>query len=561
MKAKPTSKLSSTNAKQTIMLNRSNSPSLTVGGGRQQQFVENNTTTNQQKQQQQVILTKQVVEQTVEKSSSINNNSPNNNENDNNNKALQEEEEEETTNTTTVTTTTTTTTKSTVETIRIGNFPHPPEHRHSVLEAKGSEGFLNLAGLLLLTWSANQMYNNYRKNGYPLDLTLLFQLLRGIDLMMFLWLTITIYTLFTSVILEFIYTQKSNTKSTANKASNSGKASKGNNKAKLLDYTLCTVYAVAQIVLFTMSTYISFTSTRLSGLCRLALAAQTCVNSFKMHSYFVTCRYFREDMIYGGKYVENDFKPIFNNQFEKTRVFTKSKFKQFLELCKDYIYFIRIPSLVYEIEFPKKDKISFRYVAREYGGGLICCLVIYIIIQKYIAPIIGDIDKYNWYDIAVNLSLPSLSIWLIIFYCVFHCFLNGTAELAYYNDRDFYLNWWDATTVSQFWKLWNRAVFKFMTRHIYVESQRRVKGFNKVLAALSTFFVTAVLHEYVLILTFRVVRPYFFAMIISQIPLFYVTELLKGNRVGNALLWFGFLIAFPFLELLYFREALRIGSL
>jgi diacylglycerol O-acyltransferase-1 len=107
-------------------------------------------------------------------------------------------------------------------------------------------------------------------------------------------------------------------------------------------------------------------------------------------------------------------------------------------------------------------------------------------------------------------------LWMIAFYGIFHCLLNAMAEISRFADREFYLEWWDATCMSEFWKMWNRAVYKWMCRHVYVESQRQVKFFNNTLAAISTYVVTAIMHEYLLSIAFVMFRPWFFAMIIAQ---------------------------------------------
>ena len=429
---------------------------------------------------------------------------------------------------------------SSVSSIRVGQFPHPPQERPSVLGSKSSEGFLNLFGFLVLIWSAHDMYTMYQKEGVLIDFTLLKSMLIGIEYLMAYWLAIVLFTTLVSVGIEFFLVTLSQKKRIS----------------EFVDVMFCTMYGLAQLVLFVVPTVVVFTTNDLSALCRAALACQIVVNSFKMHSYFITNRYFREEIVYSGKYKQNNNKLIFNNQYEKTRMNFQSKSKLLLGLLEEYITFVRIPSLVFEIEFPRTKSINYAYVAQEYGGGLLICLCMYLIIQRFISPQLEKITTYDWYEIMIHLTVPSLIIWMMLFYCVFHSFMNGTAELVRYADREFYLDWWNATSVSQYWKLWNRPVFKFMSRHIYVESMRRVKGFNRVLAALSTFFVTAILHEFVLIITFKVFRVYFFSMVIAQIPLFYVTEKLSGTRLGNVFLWFGFTLCFPTMEFLYFRSAL-----
>lgn len=53
------------------------------------------------------------------------------------------------------------------------------------------------------------------------------------------------------------------------------------------------------------------------------------------------------------------------------------------------------------------------------------------------------------------------------FYCVFHLWLNILAEVLHFGDREFYKDWWNASTVGEYWKLWNMPVHKWLLRHVY----------------------------------------------------------------------------------------------
>ena len=54
---------------------------------------------------------------------------------------------------------------------------------------------------------------------------------------------------------------------------------------------------------------------------------------------------------------------------------------------------------------------------------------------------------FTWTD----LMLPSILVWILGFYSFFHCFLNAFAEIARFADRTFYLDWWNANSLSEFW--------------------------------------------------------------------------------------------------------------
>lgn len=74
---------------------------------------------------------------------------------------------------------------------------------------------------------------------------------------------------------------------------------------------------------------------------------------------------------------------------------------------------------------------------------------------------------------VLKLSIPTIYVWLCIFYCVFHCWLNILGELLRFGDRGFYREWWNATTIDQYWRLWNIPVHKWLARHVYFPMIRR----------------------------------------------------------------------------------------
>lgn len=66
----------------------------------------------------------------------------------------------------------------------------------------------------------------------------------------------------------------------------------------------------------------------------------------------------------------------------------------------------------------------------------------------------------------LKLSVPSIIIWLLMFYVIFHSYLNLWAELLRFGDRQFYRPWWNATTIAEYWRLWNIPVYNWVKRHI-----------------------------------------------------------------------------------------------
>ncbi|EYU23668.1 hypothetical protein MIMGU_mgv1a022758mg, partial [Erythranthe guttata] len=98
------------------------------------------------------------------------------------------------------------------------------------------------------------------------------------------------------------------------------------------------------------------------------------------------------------------------------------------------------------------------------------------IVQNSQHPLKGDF--LYAIERVLKLSVPNLYVWLCMFYCFFHLWLNILAELLCFGDREFYKDWWNARTVEEYWRMWNMPVHKWMVRHIYFPCLRN--GISKV---------------------------------------------------------------------------------
>jgi sterol O-acyltransferase len=68
-----------------------------------------------------------------------------------------------------------------------------------------------------------------------------------------------------------------------------------------------------------------------------------------------------------------------------------------------------------------------------------------------------------------------------------------------------------------------------------------------------TFLFSAMLHEYMLAIIFRIVRPFFLSFIIGQVPLIYLTKFMQGKKSGAYLFWLGILIGPSIILSCYFK--------
>ena len=126
-----------------------------------------------------------------------------------------------------------------------------------------------------------------------------------------------------------------------------------------------------------------------------------------------------------------------------------------------------------------------------------------IAFQQYMVPtLINSIDSvknrdfFKICEIILKLSIPNSYSWILMFYGFFHLWLNLLAEISRFGDRSFYKDWWNARTISVYWKNWNLPVHNWMLRHLYYPLISF--GCKKWLATVIVFGFSALLHEIII---------------------------------------------------------------
>ena len=250
---------------------------------------------------------------------------------------------------------------------------------------------------------------------------------------------------------------------------------------------------------------------------------------------------------------------------------------------KDFLSFLVLPTLTYESSFPRTTHIRWTFVILKLLQGALCQATALAILFNFLVPVLEDptpstaltpglpsflIAPASIVMDLIRLSLPSIAIWLCGFVGFFSCFLGVLAEVTQYGDRCFYGCWWNANTLGGFWSSWNLPVHVFAKRHLLLETQLYFR-LRKRGAILLTFLASAILHELVLSVAFKTIRPWFFLAMLSQIPLIVLSRSVQGvggregataSRWGNVFVWVSLYLGQPVLELLYCREFLANHS-
>ncbi|KAK4344328.1 hypothetical protein RND71_037422 [Anisodus tanguticus] len=122
---------------------------------------------------------------------------------------------------------------------------------------------------------------------------------------------------------------------------------------------------------------------------------------------------------------------------------------------KSLAYFMVAPTLCYQLSYPRSACIRKGWLARQLIKLVIFTGLMGFMIEQYINPIVQSSqhplkgDLLYAIETVLRLSLPNLYVWLCMFYCLFHLWLNILAELLRFGDREFYKDWWNAKTIDE----------------------------------------------------------------------------------------------------------------
>ena len=153
---------------------------------------------------------------------------------------------------------------------------------------------------------------------------------------------------------------------------------------------------------------------------------------------------------------------------------------------------------------------------------------------EIIVPVLESCKTANPLRSIMALMLPFTIGYLLIWYIVFECILNGFfylfcffaslttigfAEISRFKRREFYQDWWNSTTFAEYNRKWNLPVHEWLRKYIYLEviylkpMNSQIKCQNRYhlcqfTASLMTFLFSAIFHELFFIVIFRITRLY-----------------------------------------------------
>ncbi|KAK6460850.1 sterol O-acyltransferase 2 [Scheffersomyces coipomensis] len=219
----------------------------------------------------------------------------------------------------------------------------------------------------------------------------------------------------------------------------------------------------------------------------------------------------------------------------------------------NFFEYSSFPTVVYTLHYPRNERIRWSYVFQKTCAVFGIIFLMILVAQNWMYPLVLQCievrklpvqERFSRYIfILLDMIPPFLMEYLFTFFLIWDSILNAIAELTRFADREFYGPWWSCTDWSEFSRIWNVPVHKFLLRHVYHSSISSFKV-NKFQAALLTFIISSIVHELVMYVIFGTLRGYLLLLQMSQIPLvmFSRTAFMKDKKVlGNIICWFGFL--------------------
>ncbi|KAG6836995.1 hypothetical protein H0H93_016699 [Arthromyces matolae] len=107
---------------------------------------------------------------------------------------------------------------------------------------------------------------------------------------------------------------------------------------------------------------------------------------------------------------------------------------------KNFALYQLIPTLVYELEYPRTEKIRPIYVFEKTVATFGTFALLYTVTETFILPYTPTSNSSILRPL-LDLALPFMMAYLLLFYIVFECICNAFAELSCFADRQFYEDW------------------------------------------------------------------------------------------------------------------------
>eukprot|EP00842_Homolaphlyctis_polyrhiza_P007084 jgi/Hompol1/965/HPOL_005473-RA len=165
----------------------------------------------------------------------------------------------------------------------------------------------------------------------------------------------------------------------------------------------------------------------------------------------------------------------------------------------NYLYWLAVPSLVYQPSFAQIPHFRPKHFAYYAVWTLISFVGLYVAFDHYAYKAMLAMPTNGYWSTLISI-LPISAVYTILsFLMVFEYFCNAVAELTRFAHRDgFYGDFWNSKGYEDFSRSWAKIVHLFLHRHVYLPARHHLLGFTRPWAMVLTFAVSAAMHELVM---------------------------------------------------------------
>jgi diacylglycerol O-acyltransferase-1 len=218
-----------------------------------------------------------------------------------------------------------------------------------------------------------------------------------------------------------------------------------------------------------------------------------------------------------------------------------------------FCYFLFAPTCCFELWYPRTKGIRWIWLAKRLVEFVISGALFLFICEQFLTPALMNTmpllkeTPLNYtlvFERLLKLSVPSTCIWLLWFVFGFHLWLNIVAEVMCFADRTFYEDWWNSHTMGDYWRLWNKPIHNWFVRHFFIP-MKSWSG-STIFSMTYTFFVSAILHEWLIGGACHVLTIVSVLAMFSQVPVIILMEafkeVFKTSQLGNVVFWLSFCV-------------------
>lgn len=200
---------------------------------------------------------------------------------------------------------------------------------------------------------------------------------------------------------------------------------------------------------------------------------------------------------------------------EKDNEDSEKKSKTICPSFSKYVYFMFAPTLVYKDDYPRTSGVRWRVVIIHFTEIIGVVIYTYFLFDRFLTPVfrnvkVRELDFTAYLNLISICILPGAMIQFLVFFAFLHSWSNMWAEMLCFADRQFYLDWWNSTSINAYYRTWNTLVQDWLYTYIYQDLYKILGKKYKWLGQFGVIFISSVFHEHILAFAFGFFYPIMF---------------------------------------------------